>query len=1628
MTTLNIQPNRKQQQQRQPQLLNDDHGYHWRSLVDPRTGSPYYCNVKTGKTQWTRPTDALILPFLPTNADNRFTTANGHPQQHRDIVRTAIGNVNAINSSVSSLDTASHHRNLNVASFSSTSSGSNNSGFFLLDYATPSNHGAANSPASSTSRDQHPQVVHQHQNRCHPVREQSPQKAQVYPSSTPISPNHGFLGSDVLGAEAQERYRLPQGQICGEYHLGTWRDCATLTTTVCSSHGLLLGQQPSTSLPGRVQEHQRQALATSESWPSRPQLISSQPQPMCRASVVPSGKNVNVARLLSQRKPSQSIQSQQQQQNSASCPASSLDPAPDKAAIPGQDIEKEVHRTAATTVASAARLQLAAENTFHATAIAATATHTVSKGEENESALKASPKLADGAMSAERIVWVKFGLSNQLAFLMSVQGDKATVRWESTKLKEEVSLDRIEEMKPRGRRASQRKVPFLHRIPYNAELTPPSSKPNTVAKITPEEDPPVSSFTASVSGDEDNEVTKEEEPKVMTLNRIPMAGNEAESKQVEDKATAGVAEKETEVAARVMLCETPSKAKSILALKLGKDKPKDLLTKHMNHEANATESEAHEVPAVFTANPAIEVDRHEKERSEALGAAAVFIVNPAMDVDHYEKELNAIKTTEKETMEDSTKDHVVIDVAGSGKKTLPREDAKMQGVPEYRNEDGNAGLAWAVPRKARTRTKNFFEAALDKTKEHNCVVMADNDKGKDDKISGEKAEALVEEVPSQQKGSDELKFPSREEILVTTTTANTASKCGAQIALNLTSEEGVTIIFDKEEGSKLGISLTAIKDRIFITKVEKGGLIAMTDLRVGMEIHSINEVLVPKTLAGAAKMLMEATGVVTVVAFARTLVPLKQSKDKSKVALRTSSGKDEDALQSVKGRSEEATSASRISAGSGDEVKQAVNSGPTAEDPKADKGARSKEASMVPGDLMEPEGPDWEEDAWRSSFNMKAAEWEPKKPSKPILSATTIATRRSRRASKSLCRIETSASPKANMRGGARETNGKGKNNPDGSRKKRKRGCTTKGGDEANNLDELRALKMKHVGEIDRVVTRQQSQLERIRRKELVEKQKEFEQFEAQREASSKQWEAALKEREATLEEREPGLVEQEACLGVLAATLEQKEASLEHQKSCVDLAKDVRRRESRLDSYGMGIVDSHEAASLEEEHASESDAICTAYELSSELPIEEADGTSRIGDDRLSAKSYASNIPAPVILGVQPANAESNASPSSTAGNGRYSENVDSTTMTLLSASTVAIFPADAISTTPVTLQRRFATPASSTDCQQQLALRSLPSTIQTAAMPQKPATRSTTGKAKTAKAISLKKVKNKKSHKSFPAGGFKTSPVAIEKNETAVTAKNGFLQPETLPVSDTTIVKPTKKDAVFGRGRKKSNVRQDNLYRELIETNCTIYSRLDVSNYNLRRKFVKESIIDPILKSGGRFIMRLGVALKLLDVNDKVDLRLIYKKIQRALFNERKRREYMGPPGPGAIKAASRTSSKRRGTQSVQPQKREEKERGGQEGETPAAASKGEDGLGVACIEGFEYIDMITAENENSVFNLGFSFDDDFGNESAVVSADAAQERYERRLVDSTGTAPAPASPGCEEITSTIRGASTG
>ncbi|CAB9507767.1 expressed unknown protein [Seminavis robusta] len=107
------------------------------------------------------------------------------------------------------------------------------------------------------------------------------------------------------------------------------------------------------------------------------------------------------------------------------------------------------------------------------------------------------------------------------------------------------------------------------------------------------------------------------------------------------------------------------------------------------------------------------------------------------------------------------------------------------------------------------------------------------------------------------------------------------------------------------------------------------------------------------------------------------------------------------------------------------------------------------------------------------------------------------------------------------------------------------------------------------------------------------------------------------------------------------------------------------------------------------------------------------------------------------------------------------------------------------------------------------------------------------------------------------------------------------------------TTPITLNKLDAVFGRGRKRDHVRNGSVYRGLIEKYWKTYAEMDPSKFAMRRAFVQTKILDVVIRKGGRFIMRAATDMSELHPSNVSDLRLIFKKVQRALFNEKKRQE---------------------------------------------------------------------------------------------------------------------------------------
>lgn len=60
------------------------------------------------------------------------------------------------------------------------------------------------------------------------------------------------------------------------------------------------------------------------------------------------------------------------------------------------------------------------------------------------------PMLVSPSPGERKLVWVKFDKGSHLAYLLSVNGDAAKIRWESNKFEEVVSVDVLEEIELRG--------------------------------------------------------------------------------------------------------------------------------------------------------------------------------------------------------------------------------------------------------------------------------------------------------------------------------------------------------------------------------------------------------------------------------------------------------------------------------------------------------------------------------------------------------------------------------------------------------------------------------------------------------------------------------------------------------------------------------------------------------------------------------------------------------------------------------------------------------------------------------------------------------------------------------------------------------------------------------------------------------------------------------------------------------------------------------------------------------------------------------------------------------------------------------------------------------------------------
>ena len=183
------------------------------------------------------------------------------------------------------------------------------------------------------------------------------------------------------------------------------------------------------------------------------------------------------------------------------------------------------------------------------------------------------------------------------------------------------------------------------------------------------------------------------------------------------------------------------------------------------------------------------------------------------------------------------------------------------------------------------------------------------------------------------------------------------------------------------------------------------------------------------------------------------------------------------------------------------------------------------------------------------------------------------------------------------------------------------------------------------------------------------------------------------------------------------------------------------------------------------------------------------------------------------------------------------------------------------------------------------------------------------------------------------------------------------------------------TNKDCVFGRGRKKDDVRSGSLYRELVETHWLEYSQLSPLITKPRRHFIEKKIICPIVEAGGRFIMRGGEFHGELDLHDKARKCLIFKKIQRALFNERKRREESD-----AL---------------VTPRDSEEHDSFHLLENSDSGAAQ--DVVSGPAFEGYDYMEILRDGQEEAVLELGLSFGNDLFADVMMVSADFVQSKNE-------------------------------
>ena len=105
----------------------------------------------------------------------------------------------------------------------------------------------------------------------------------------------------------------------------------------------------------------------------------------------------------------------------------------------------------------------------------------------------------------------------------------------------------------------------------------------------------------------------------------------------------------------------------------------------------------------------------------------------------------------------------------------------------------------------------------------------------------------------------------------------------------------------------------------------------------------------------------------------------------------------------------------------------------------------------------------------------------------------------------------------------------------------------------------------------------------------------------------------------------------------------------------------------------------------------------------------------------------------------------------------------------------------------------------------------------------------------------------------------------------------------------------KPNKNDAIFGRGGKHNNLRSGSVFRSSICKQWPAYCAIEATDYAAKRSFIKEYLVDSIVKKNGRFLFTTSKAAEdiwsELDPNDKQDYNHILKKIAQSLRDEKKK-----------------------------------------------------------------------------------------------------------------------------------------